>query len=83
MIYKINLIDLVQVLTLLSTIFHLYRGRQFYWEESHRNYPLDYMKEKRTLQGNITQAPSMKKWGQEMDFLVLQSNNITKYNDVK
>jgi hypothetical protein len=60
MIYKINLIDLVQVLTLLSTIFHLYRGRQFYWEESHRNYPLDYMKEKRTLQGNITQAPSEK-----------------------
>ena len=41
------------------------------------------MKEKRTLQWNITQAPSMKKWGQEMDFLVLQSNNITKYNDVK
>ena len=40
----------------LSTIFQLYRGG----ETSHQNYPLDHVREKGTLKGNITLAPSMK-----------------------
>jgi len=40
----------------LSTIFHLYRGGETF----QKNYPLDHVREKRTLQGNITLAPSMK-----------------------